>query len=92
MLFRSLRELGVDEIALKEITDAGNGGAISDPRDVFQKDRHRFKVAVEIWTWVVAFSALFFLLEIALRRLHPGFLSKPWGERLSHLRLRNRQR
>jgi Ca-activated chloride channel homolog len=73
---QELRELGVDEVTLKELAEIGNGTALSDPKDVFQKDRRRFKVSVEIWPWVLALAALLLLFEIAMRRISPSLFSE----------------
>jgi len=70
-----LRELGVDETALKDLSGMTGGGALSVPRDVFQKDRRPFRVSVQIWPWLVASAALLLLVEIALRRLGPGLFA-----------------
>ena len=69
---QELRELGVDEPALKAITGLTGGGPIGDPREVFQKNRRPFRVSVQIWHWLVALAALLLLLDIAMRRVGPG--------------------
>ena len=67
-----LRELGVDELALKELSGLTGGGAIAEPKEVFQKDRRPYRVSVPIWPWLVALAALLLVVEIALRRLGSG--------------------
>ena len=71
-----LRELGIDEAALKELSAMAGGGALSRPAEVFEKDRHPFRVSVQIWPWLIILAALLLLAEIALRRLGPGIFAK----------------
>ena len=78
-----LRELGVDETSLKELSNLTGGGSIADPRDVFQKNRRQYRVSVQIWPWLVGLAAFVLLVEIALRRLGSGLL-----EAFSRLRRR----
>ena len=70
-----LRELGVDDTTLKEISSMTGGGAMADPADVFRKDRRPFRASVPIWPWIVALTALILLLEIFLRRVGPGIFA-----------------
>jgi len=69
---QELRELGVDETALKEISGMTGGGAISTPQDVFQKDRRPFRASVQLLPWLVALAALILIIEIAMRRMRSG--------------------
>ena len=73
---QELRELGVDETALKELAEIGNGGVLENPREVFQKDRRSFRVSVQLWPWLIGLAACLLLLEIALRRLGLGVFSE----------------
>ncbi|MFM9968071.1 MAG: VWA domain-containing protein, partial [Burkholderiales bacterium] len=58
-----LRELGVNETALKELTGLTGGAAIENPKEVFQKDRKPYRISVQIWPWIVILAAIFMLLE-----------------------------
>ena len=53
---------------------------MSDPREVFQRARHRSRIAIEIWPWMVGAVALLILPEIAVRRLGGGAVG--WMGRL----------
>ncbi|HLB15845.1 MAG TPA: VWA domain-containing protein [Burkholderiales bacterium] len=67
-----LRELGPDENLLKELAEATGGSELSDPRSVFLEARRPFRVALDIWPWLVALAAALVLPEIALRRADLG--------------------
>jgi len=70
-----LRELGVDGAQLKQMAEVADGGALEDPREVFQKGRRSFSVSVAIWPWLVGLAAVLLILEIALRRFGPGLFA-----------------
>ncbi|MBI2204080.1 MAG: hypothetical protein HYU41_09545 [Candidatus Rokubacteria bacterium] len=72
---QELRDLGVDEVLLKEMADLTGGTAVADPKDVFLKARRQSRIAVEIWPWLVGLVALMMLPEIAIRRLGGGVIS-----------------
>jgi Ca-activated chloride channel family protein len=69
---QELRDLGVDETFLRELSELTGGTAVSDPREVFQRARHRSRIAIEIWPWMVGAVALLMIPEIAVRRLGGG--------------------
>jgi hypothetical protein len=69
---QELRDLGVDEPFLRELTELTGGGPVSDPKDVFQQSRRQSKIAIDIWPWLVGFVAAALIPEIALRRLGPS--------------------
>jgi uncharacterized membrane protein len=73
---QEVRDLGVDETLLRELTELTGGSALGDPRDVFMKGRRQSRIAVEIWPWLVGFVALAMVPEIALRRLGSGALAR----------------
>jgi hypothetical protein len=77
---QELRDLGVDEPALRELSELTGGGMVNDPRDVFLRGRHLSRIAVEMWPWLVGAVALLMLPEIAVRRLGAGVVS--WIGRL----------
>jgi len=67
-----LRDLGVDEAALREMSELTGGGPLNDPREAFLKSRRQSRIAVDIWPWMVGFVAVLIVPEIALRRLGPA--------------------
>ncbi len=67
-----LRDLGVDEAALRETSELTGGGPLNDPREAFLKSRRQSRIAVDIWPWMVGFVAVLIVPEIALRRLGPA--------------------
>lgn len=68
---QELRDLGVDEALLREVTELTGGGGLEDPRDTFLRARRRSRIAVEIWPWLVGLVAVMLVPEIAVRRLGP---------------------
>jgi uncharacterized membrane protein len=81
---QELRDLGVDDAFLHEVTALTGGGAVDDAKDVFLKGRRQSRIAVEIWPWLVGAVAAMIVPEIALRRLGPGAFS--WIRRLGRRR------
>jgi uncharacterized membrane protein len=76
---QELRDLGVDDAFLHELTELTGGGAVDDPKDVFLRARRQSRIAVEIWPWLVGLVAAMLVPEIALRRLGPSAFS--WAAR-----------
>jgi Ca-activated chloride channel family protein len=72
---QELRDLGVDDAFLRELTELTGGGAVDDPKDVFERGRRQSRIAVELWPWLVGLVTLMIVPEIALRRLGPSALS-----------------
>lgn len=72
---QELRELGMDELALKEYAELTGGSALSEPADAFLKGRRSFKIDQEIWPWLVGLAALLLLVDIALRRFGLGMFT-----------------
>ncbi len=70
-----LRELGVDETLLREVSEMTGGDALASPRDAFVRARRQSRVAVDLWPWMVGFVAVMLLPEIGLRRVGPGTLA-----------------
>jgi hypothetical protein len=86
---QELRDLGVDDSFLRELTELTGGGAVDDPKDVFLKARRQSRIAVDIWPWLVGLVAAMIVPEIALRRLGPSAFS--WAARgLARLTRRRR--
>jgi uncharacterized membrane protein len=79
-----LRDLGVDETALREISELTGGGPLNDPREAFLKSRRQSRIAVEIWPWLVGLVAVLMVPEIALRRVGPAAFT--WMARLGRRR------
>ncbi|HEV8643254.1 MAG TPA: VWA domain-containing protein [Methylomirabilota bacterium] len=73
---QELRDLGVDEAGLRELTELTGGGPLGQPREAFLKSRRQSRIAVETWPWLVGFVAVMLVPEIALRRLGPGALRR----------------
>jgi Ca-activated chloride channel family protein len=69
---QELRDLGVDEVLLREMAELTGGSPLADAREVFSKARRQSRIAVEIWPWLVGFVALMMIPEIAIRRLGGG--------------------
>jgi uncharacterized membrane protein len=69
---QELRDLGVDETALRELAELSNGGPLSQPREAFLKARRQSRIPVDVWPWLVGAVAVLLIPEIALRRLGTG--------------------
>jgi hypothetical protein len=67
-----LRDLGVDEAALREMSELTGGGPLNEPREAFLRARRQSRIAVDIWPWMVGLVAVLIVPEIALRRLGPA--------------------
>ncbi len=73
---QELRDLGVDEAALRELAELTGGGQLVQPREAFLRARRHSRIAVDIWPWLVGVVAVLLVPEIALRRLGPGALRR----------------
>jgi hypothetical protein len=69
---KELRDLGVDEVRLRELTELTGGGALAEPRDAFLTARRQSRIAVDVWPWLVGLAAVLMVPDIALRRLGAG--------------------
>ena len=76
---QEFRDLGVDESFLRELTELTGGGMLSDPKDAFLQNRHRSRLSVDIWPWLVGMVAVLLIPEIALRRIGPVGLGRLWA-------------
>jgi hypothetical protein len=76
---QELRDLGVDESLLRELTELTGGGALDKPADAFVKGRRQSRIAVDIWPWLVGLVAFFMIPDVALRRLGPGGFARVGG-------------
>jgi Ca-activated chloride channel family protein len=72
---RELRDLGVDETFLRELTELTGGGNLDDPRGAFLKARRQSRISIDMWPWLVGIVGVMLLPEIALRRVGTGALS-----------------
>lgn len=75
---QEFRDLGVDETFLGELTELTGGGMLTDPKDAFLQNRHRSRLSVDIWPWLVGLVAVLLIPEIALRRIGPAGLGQLW--------------
>ncbi|HWN15000.1 MAG TPA: VWA domain-containing protein, partial [Candidatus Dormibacteraeota bacterium] len=75
---QEFRDLGVDESFLRELTELTGGGLLSEPKDAFLQNRHRSRLSVDIWPWLVGMVAMLLIPEIALRRIGPVGLGRLW--------------
>jgi hypothetical protein len=73
---QEFRDLGVDESFLRELTELTGGGLLSEPKDAFLQNRHRSRLSVDIWPWLVGMVAMLLIPEIALRRIGPVGLGR----------------
>ncbi|MBI1847497.1 MAG: VWA domain-containing protein [Candidatus Rokubacteria bacterium] len=71
---QELRDLGVDETALRELAEFTGGGSLSAPAEAFTKARRRSRVPFDVWPWLVGLVAVMMVPEIGLRRLGPDVL------------------
>ncbi len=65
------RELGPNEVLLREISELTGGGALQEAREAFTLNRRRSRVATALWPWLVGAVTLALVPEIALRRIGP---------------------
>jgi uncharacterized membrane protein len=76
---QEFRDLGVDETFLRELTELTGGGLLADPKDAFLQNRHKSRLSVDIWPWLVGAVAVLLIPEIALRRIGPVGLGRLWA-------------
>jgi hypothetical protein len=78
---QEFRDLGVDEAFLRELSELTGGGVLAEPREAFLQSRHRSRLTLELWPWLVGLVAVMLIPEIALRRVGPGAMAR-WVARL----------
>jgi uncharacterized membrane protein len=83
---QEFRDLGVDEAFLRELSELTGGGMLAEPKDAFLQNRHRSRLSVELWPWLVGMVAVLLIPEIAMRRIGPGVIGR------TRARLRQRGR
>jgi hypothetical protein len=81
---QEFRDLGVDEALLRELSEVTGGGGLADPKQAFLSNRHRSRLTLDIWPWLVGLVAAMLIPEIALRRVGPGI----FGRLMARLRAR----
>jgi uncharacterized membrane protein len=74
------RELGPNEVVLREISELTGGGTLADPKEAFTANRRRSRIATDLWPWLVGLVTVVLVPEIALRRIGPALAR--WGRRL----------
>jgi uncharacterized membrane protein len=75
---KELRDLGVDESLLRELSELTGGGVAGQPRDAFLSARRKSRLTLDIWPWLVGLVAVLLIPEIALRRVGPGLVTALW--------------
>jgi hypothetical protein len=83
---QEFRDLGVDESMLRELSELTGGGVLAEARDVFLQNRHRSRLTLELWPWLVGLVAVMLIPEIALRRVGPGL----FGRLVARVRVRRK--
>jgi uncharacterized membrane protein len=73
---QEFRDLGVDEALLRELSEMTGGGQLTEPKQAFLQNRHRSRLSLDLWPWLVGVVAVMLIPEIALRRVGPGMLSR----------------
>lgn len=74
---QEFRDLGSDEVFLREISELTGGGPLATPKEAFELHRRRSRLAVDLWPWLAGLGAFLLIPEIAIRRLGP-FLANVW--------------
>ena len=73
---QEFRDLGVDETLLRELSELTGGGMLTEPKDAFLQNRHKSRLSVDIWPWLVGMVAVLLIPEVALRRIGPVGLGR----------------
>jgi Ca-activated chloride channel homolog len=76
---QEFRDLGVDETFLRELTELTGGGMLAEPKEAFLQNRHKSRLSIDIWPWLVGMVAVLLIPEIALRRIGPVGLGRLWA-------------
>jgi uncharacterized membrane protein len=77
------RELGPNEMLLREVSELTGGGPLEDAREAFTVNRRRSRVPSDLWPWLVGAVTLGLVPEVAIRRIGPalGRLARRIGGR-----------
>jgi Ca-activated chloride channel family protein len=73
------RELGPNEVVLREISELTGGGPLGEAKEAFVVNRRRSRIAMDLWPWLVGLVAVVLVPEIAVRRIGPALAR--WGRR-----------
>jgi hypothetical protein len=73
---QEFRDLGVDETMLRELSELTGGGVLAEPKDAFLQNRHRSRLTLDLWPWLVGAVTMLLVPEIALRRIGPGIFAR----------------
>jgi len=71
---QELRELGVDEPLLREVSETTGGTVLTAPAQAFVNARRQSRVALPVWPWLVGAAVLLLLPDIAFRRVGVGLV------------------
>lgn len=74
------RELGPDEVLLREISELTGGGSLSEVKEAFTVNRRRSRVPTDLWPWLAGLVTLGLVPEVAVRRIGPAL--GRWTRRL----------
>jgi hypothetical protein len=66
------RELGPNEVLLREISELTGGGSLGAAKEAFTANRRRSRVATDLWPWLAGLVTLALVPEIAIRRIGPA--------------------
>jgi uncharacterized membrane protein len=66
------RELGPDEVLLREISELTGGGGLGEAKEAFTASRRRSRVPTDLWSWLAGLVTLVLVPEIAVRRVGPA--------------------
>ena len=55
---QEFRDLGVDEAFLRELSEMTGGGMLSEPKQAFLQNRHRSRLTLDLWPWLVGLVAV----------------------------------
>jgi len=74
------RELGPNEVVLREISELTGGGSLGEAKEAFTANRRRSRIATDLWPWLVGLVTVLLVPEVAVRRVGPALAR--WGRRL----------
>jgi Ca-activated chloride channel homolog len=66
------RELGPNEVLLREISELTGGGSLGAPKESFTVNRRRSRVPSDLWPWLAGLVTLALVPEIGVRRVGPA--------------------
>jgi Ca-activated chloride channel family protein len=75
------RELGPNEVVLREISELTGGGMLGEAKEAFTANRRRSRIPTDLWPWLAGLVTVVLVPEIAIRRIGPAI--GRWGRRIS---------